>query len=340
MTSTIIIQGNRSVEALLDVQGLRTRFDTRDGIVKAVNGISYTLDKGEIIAIVGESGCGKSVSVLSMLRLIPEPPGRITGGQALFMGRDLLKMDKDQIRKIRGKEIAIIPQDPMVSLNPVLTIKRQLTEALELHMEMDRKAARNRAIELLEMVNIPGADSRINDYPHQFSGGMRQRAMIAMALSCEPQILIADEPTTALDVTIQAQIVDLVKRLGEELGMAIIWITHDLGVVAGLAQRVVVMYSGFIVEEAPVLDLYRKPSHPYTIGLLESLPRIDAIRNKRLTSIEGMPPDLVSLPAGCPFAARCPSTDDRCRNENPAIVEIAPGHRVACCTDVNTGSKR
>jgi oligopeptide transport system ATP-binding protein len=340
MTSKNIVQENRSVEALLDVQGLKTRFDTRDGIVKAVNGISYTLDMGEIIASVGESGCGKSVGVLSMLRLIPEPPGRITGGQAFFMGRDLLKMDKNQIRDIRGKEIAIVPQDPMVSLNPVLTIERQLTEALELHMAMDRKAARNRAIELLEMVNIPGADSRINDYPHQFSGGMRQRVMIAMALSCEPQILIADEPTTALDVTIQAQIVELVKRLGEELGMAIIWITHDLGVVAGLAQRVVVMYSGFIVEEALVLDLYRKPSHPYTIGLLESLPRIDAIRNKRLTSIEGMPPDLISLPAGCPFAARCSSADDRCRNENPAIAEIAPGHRVACWTDANTGSER
>jgi oligopeptide/dipeptide ABC transporter ATP-binding protein len=228
----------------------------------------------------------------------------------------------------------------MVSLNPVLTIERQLTEALELHMAMDRNAARKRAIELLEMVNIPGADSRIRDYPHQFSGGMRQRVMIAMALSCEPQILIADEPTTALDVTIQAQIVDLVKHLGEKLGMAIIWITHDLGVVASMAQRVVVMYSGFIVEEARVHDLYRRPSHPYTIGLLDSLPRIDAEGEKRLTSIEGMPPDLISLPVGCPFAPRCSSVDDRCRNENPAIMEISPGHRVACWLAVHSGRKR
>jgi len=325
---------------LLEVKGLKTRFFTQDGVVKAVNGISYTLNEGETLAIVGESGCGKSVGVMSLLRLIPEPPGKVTGGEAYFMGRDLLKMNKESIRQVRGKEIAMIFQDPMTSLNPVLTIGRQITEALELHMAMDKHQARDRAIELLEMVNIPGAAGRINDYPHQFSGGMRQRVMIAMALSCMPQLLIADEPTTALDVTIQAQITDLVGRLRDELGMAIVWITHDLGVVAGLAERVVVMYSGFIIEEAPVHDLYGSPSHPYTLGLLGSLPRIDALRDERLTSIEGMPPDLIALPEGCPFAARCDHVIDRCLKDNPPLETIAPGHKIACWIDVNTGRER
>jgi oligopeptide transport system ATP-binding protein len=249
-------------------------------------------------------------------------------------------MNKEAIRQVRGKEIAMVFQDPMTSLNPVLTIGRQITEALELHMGMDKNQAIQRAIELLEMVNIPGAEGRIGDYPHQFSGGMRQRVMIAMALSCMPQILIADEPTTALDVTIQAQIVELVKRLRDELGMAIIWITHDLGVVAGLAERVVVMYSGYIMEQALVKDLYETPRHPYTLGLLGSLPRVDMLREERLVSIEGMPPDLIALPEGCPFAARCDFAIDRCLHENPKLESIAPGHKIACWIDVETGRER
>ena len=325
---------------ILEVKGLETRFFTQDGVVKAVNGISYNLNEGETLAIVGESGCGKSVGVMSLLRLIPEPPGKITGGVANFMGRDLLAMDKDSIRQVRGKEIAMIFQDPMTSLNPVLTIGRQITEALELHMGMDKHQAKDRAVELLELVNIPEAAERIDDYPHQFSGGMRQRVMIAMALSCMPQILIADEPTTALDVTIQAQIVELVKRLRDELGMAIIWITHDLGVVAGLAENVVVMYAGSIVEQASVNDLYGTPSHPYTVGLLGSLPRVDMVSDERLVSIEGMPPDLIALPEGCPFAARCDFVIDRCLTDTPSLMPVAPGHKAACWIDVKTGRER
>jgi len=326
--------------SLLEVKDLETRFFTQDGVVKAVNGISYTLEEGATLAIVGESGCGKSVGVMSLLRLIPEPPGKITGGEAFFMGRDLLKMKKDEIRRVRGREIAMVFQDPMTSLNPVLTVGRQITEALELHLGMDKREAKNRAIELLEMVNIPGAAQRIDDYPHQFSGGMRQRAMIAMALSCMPQVLIADEPTTALDVTIQAQIIELVKQLRDELGMAIIWITHDLGVVAGLCERVVVMYAGYIVEDSPVQDLYANPQHPYTEGLLGSLPRIDMLRDERLVSIDGMPPDQIALPEGCPFAARCSYVIDRCLKENPPLVSVAPGHKTACWIDVANGSER
>jgi oligopeptide transport system ATP-binding protein len=325
---------------LLEVKGLETRFFTQDGVVKAVNGISYSLNEGETLAIVGESGCGKSVSVMSLMRLIPEPPGKITAGEADFLGRDLLKLSKDDIRQVRGKEIAMVFQDPMTSLNPVLTIGRQITEALELHMGMDKHQAKSRAIELLEMVNIPEAAQRIDDYPHQFSGGMRQRVMIAMALSCMPQILIADEPTTALDVTIQAQIVELVKRLRDDLGMAIIWITHDLGVVAGLAENVIVMYAGLIVEQAAVHDLYGDPSHPYTLGLLGSLPRVDMVRDERLVSIDGMPPDLIALPEGCPFAARCDFVIDRCLKDTPPLMPVAPGHKAACWIDVKTGSER
>ncbi|MGD8819866.1 MAG: ABC transporter ATP-binding protein [Anaerolineae bacterium] len=324
---------------LLEVKGLETRFFTADGVVKAVNGISYTLRESEILAIVGESGCGKSVGVMSFIRLIPEPPGKVTDGQAIFEGRDLLKMDKEDIRKVRGKEIAMIFQDPMTSLNPVLTIGHQIGEALRLHMGMSKKEARERAIQLLELVNIPEAEGRVDDYPHQFSGGMRQRAMIAMALSCNPKLLIADEPTTALDVTIQAQIVKLARHLRDELGMAVIWITHDLGVVAGFAERVAVMYAGSIVEEAPVDDLYGNPSHPYTIGLLGSLPRLDMLRDERLTSIEGMPPDLIALPGGCPFAARCSYVIDRCQ-EKPPLEPVGVGHKVACWVDVSTGRER
>jgi oligopeptide transport system ATP-binding protein len=326
--------------SLLDVRDLEVRFFTRDGVVHAVNGVSFQLNEGETLGIVGESGSGKSVTMLSILRLIPQPPGRITRGQVLFQGVDLLKLDEADIRRIRGSKIAMVFQDPMTSLNPVLTIGRQITEVLETHLNMSPREARGRAIELLRMVGIPNAEERLNDYPHQFSGGMRQRVMIAMALACHPQILIADEPTTALDVTIQAQIIDLVKRLRDELGMAIIWITHDLGVVAGLAHRVAVMYAGYIVEEAPVLELYHNPRHPYTLGLLGSLPRLDRRERRRLVSIDGMPPDLLELPRGCPFAPRCPYAIDRCWEENPQLEEVAPHHRIACWVDVTTGRPR
>jgi oligopeptide transport system ATP-binding protein len=329
------------MSTLLEVKGLETRFYTQEGVVKAVNGISYNLDEGGTLGIVGESGCGKSVSVLSMMRLIPSPPGKITGGQVLFEERDLLKMDQEQMRHVRGNRIAMIFQDPMTSLNPVLTIGRQVSEALELHMNMDRSQAMRRSIELLEMVGIPRAEDRVRDYPHQFSGGMRQRVMIAMALSCNPQILIADEPTTALDVTIQAQIVELVKRLRDEIGMAVIWITHDLGVVAGLVDKVNVMYAGFLVEMGPVKEIYHRPRHPYTIGLLGSLPRLDETQHEKLTSIEGLPPDLVAPPPGCPFAPRCDYVSDRCLTENPQLETVGLDHRAACWnTDQTTGYQR
>jgi oligopeptide transport system ATP-binding protein len=321
---------------VLEVKGLKTQFFTQDGVVKAVNGISYELNEGETLGIVGESGCGKSVSVMSLMKLIPIPPGRIVGGEALFEGRDLMKIGDDEMRSVRGNKIAMIFQDPMTSLNPVLTIGKQVSEALELHLGMSKSEGRQRTIELLEMVGIPSAADRVDDYPHQFSGGMRQRAMIAMGLSCNPQILIADEPTTALDVTIQAQIVELVKKLRDEIGMAIIWITHDLGVVAGLADRVAVMYAGFIVEEASVKDLYGDPRHPYTLGLLESLPRLDEERGRRLASIEGLPPDLIALPEGCPFYARCNYRVDKCQTENPPLEPVAPNHKAACWVDVTT----
>jgi len=319
---------------VLEVNGLKTQFFTQDGVVKAVNGISYELNEGETLGIVGESGCGKSVSVMSLMRLIPMPPGKIVGGKAIFENQNLMEIDDNEMRSVRGNKIAMIFQDPMTSLNPVLTIGKQVSEALELHLGMSKSEARQRTIELLEMVGIPSAADRIDDYPHQFSGGMRQRVMIAMGLSCNPQILIADEPTTALDVTIQAQIVDLVKKLRDEIGMAIIWITHDLGVVAGLADRVVVMYAGFIVEEATVRDLYGNPRHPYTLGLLQSLPRLDEERGRRLASIEGLPPDLIALPEGCPFYARCSYRVDRCQTDNPSLEPVAPNHRAACWVDV------
>ena len=319
---------------LLDVKDLRTQFFTQDGVVRAVNGVSFHVNQGETLGIVGESGCGKSVSVLSVMRLIPQPPGKIVGGEVIFDGRDLLHLSGEEIRQVRGNQIAMIFQDPMTSLNPVLTIGKQIGEALELHLGMKRDVARKRSAELLEMVGIPRAEERLNDYPHQFSGGMRQRAMIAMGLACNPQLLIADEPTTALDVTIQAQIVDLVKRLRDEIGMAVIWITHDLGVVAGLADRMMVMYAGFAVEEAPVKEVYGNPRHPYTIGLLGSLPRLDEIREEKLTSIEGLPPDLIALPEGCPFEARCIYAIDQCKTERPELEPVAPRHRIACWVDV------
>ncbi|KPL24584.1 MAG: peptide ABC transporter ATP-binding protein [Anaerolineae bacterium SM23_84] len=322
---------------LLQVRGLKTQFFTQDGVVNAVSGIAYDLNEGETLGIVGESGCGKSVSVLSLMRLIPSPPGRIVGGEALFQGRDLLTMDEEEIRSVRGNKIAMIFQDPMTSLNPVLTISQQVSEALELHLAMEKKQARQRSIELLELVRIADAAGRIDDYPHQFSGGMRQRVMIAMALSCNPQLLIADEPTTALDVTIQAQIVDLVRQLKEEIGMAVMWITHDLGVIAGLADRVNVMYAGYIIEAADVADLYADPRHPYTLGLLGSIPRLDAARKEKLTPIQGLPPDLIDMPPGCPFAPRCRFALDRCLEENPTLETVARRHVVACWVDVTGG---
>jgi oligopeptide transport system ATP-binding protein len=325
---------------ILEVKDLQTRFKTYDGLVYAVNGISYELNEGETLGVVGESGCGKSVSVLSIMRLIPQPPGLIAGGQALYHGSDLLKKSDAEMRHIRGKEIAMVFQDPMTSLNPVLTIGFQISEALQLHMAMNVDQAHHRTVELLEMVGIPQADRAFDNYPHQFSGGMRQRAMIAMAIACMPQILIADEPTTALDVTIQAQIVELVKRLRDEIGMAVIWITHDLGIIAGLAQRVIVMYAGFIVEHAGVDEVYDNPRHPYTISLLGALPRVDMSREERLTSIPGLPPNLIGLPKGCPFAPRCRFIEDKCRQENPPLTSVAPNHEIACWVNVQTGDLR
>ncbi len=317
-------------KVLLDVNDLCTRFHIPEGMVYAVNGISYQLTEGETLAVVGESGCGKSVSMLSILRLIHIPPGEIIRGQAYYRGRDLLKISEAEIEHVRGKEIAMIFQDPMTSLNPVLTIGHQITETMRIHMGIEHASADKRAIEMLTQVGIPDPARRLHDYPHQFSGGMRQRVMIAMALACLPSLLIADEPTTALDVTIQAQIVELVTQLRQQYHMAIIWITHDLGVVAGLAERVLVMYAGYIVEEATVNDLYENPGHPYTIALLEALPRVDRRRDKRLKTIPGAPPNLVIEPHGCPFSPRCEHVIEYCHMNNPTLEAIAPGHKVAC----------
>ena len=325
---------------LLDVQNLETRFNTPEGVVHAVNGVSFKLNEGETLGVVGESGCGKSVTMLSLLKLIPQPPGEIVAGKGFFKGDDLLAMDHNEIRKVRGGQIAMIFQDPMTSLNPVMTIGKQMEEPLKLHLGFNSTQARDRSIELLEQVGIPRAADRLKDYPHQYSGGMRQRVMIAMALACAPQILIADEPTTALDVTIQAQIVDLVIRLREELGMAIVWITHDLGVVASIAQRVAVMYGGYIIEEAPVKELFNNPRHPYTIGLIGSLPQIELEGRKRLYSIEGMPPMLYQKPRSCPFSPRCQWVRERCRQENPVLESVGNNHTVACWVDVTTGSEK
>ena len=325
---------------ILEVENLRTTFDTDDGVVHAVNGISLKLREGETLGIVGESGCGKSVSMLSIMRLLPQPPAKITANQITLYNTDVLALSNEEMRNVRGSQAAMIFQDPMTSLNPVLTIGFQLKEPLKLHLGLNNDEAEERATELLKLVGIPDAQSRLSDYPHQFSGGMRQRAMIAMALACNPALLIADEPTTALDVTIQAQIVDLVRRLQEKLGMALIWITHDLGVVAGLAMRVIVMYAGFIVENALVDELYDNPRHPYTSALLASLPRMDGSVGEALESIEGLPPDLIQLPSGCPFAPRCKFTQDKCLVENPPLEEVAPGHSIACWIDIDTGALR
>ncbi len=326
--------------AMLEVEDLRTRFHTPEGIVYAVNGISYELADGEALGVVGESGCGKSVSMLSILGLIPIPPGEITSGRALYRGNDLLGKSERELERIRGLEIGMVFQEPMTSLNPVLTIGRQLTESLRTHLGVSLEQARDRAINLLTAVGIPDAGNRLDDYPHQFSGGMRQRVMIAIALACEPSLLIADEPTTALDVTIQAQIIELVIQLRERMNMAVIWITHDLGVVAGLADRVIVMYAGYIFEEADVDTLYNDPRHPYTLALLAALPRADRRRDRRLMSIPGAPPSLLAKPEGCSFAPRCGYALDRCRNETPGLTLVSAGHQIACWVDVKTGAPR
>ena len=316
-------------EPLLQIKELETHFFTSEGVVRAVNGVSYDVQPGETLGLVGESGSGKSVSALSLMRLIPNPPGKIVGGEVLFDGESLLEVDDARMREIRGNDIAMVFQEPMTSLNPVLTIGRQLTEALELHLGLKRRDAETRAVELLHLVGIPAAEERLHDYPHQFSGGMRQRVMIAMALSCDPKLLLADEPTTALDVTIQAQVLEVMARLSRELGTAVIVITHNLGVVARYADRVNVMYGGRIVEAGSATDIYHNPRHAYTLGLLESVPRLDA-RTGRLIPIEGVPPDLTNLPPGCAFEPRCRFATDICREERPELTEVREGHKMAC----------
>lgn len=319
---------------LLEVRDLQTNFFTQDGVVKAVNGVSFHVERGETLGIVGESGCGKSVTSLSIMRLVPSPPGKIVGGQILFDGDNLLDVSEEEMRHIRGNRIAMIFQDPMTSLNPVLTVGRQITESLELHMKLNKDEARNRAIELLDLVGIPSAAKRIESYPHQFSGGMRQRVMIAMALSCNPELLIADEPTTALDVTIQAQILELINQLKRELDMAVIIITHDLGVVAAMTDRVTVMYAGRVVEEGPTKEIFANPRMPYTIGLLRSIPRLDEERGHKLSPIRGLPPDLVDLPQLCPFSPRCDYVQEKCLQQVPPLRQVANDHRAACLFDI------
>ena len=315
---------------LLEVNNLTTHFFTSDGVVKAVDGINYHLDEGEILGIVGESGCGKSVSALSLMRLVADPPGKIVDGEVTFEDKELLQLGDAEMRSIRGNRMAMVFQEPMTSLNPVLTIGRQITETLELHQNMTKSQARERAVELIRMVGISDAGSRLSDYPHQFSGGMRQRVMIAMALSCNPKLIIADEPTTALDVTIQAQILELMRELAQQFGTALIIITHNLGVVARYAHRVVVMYAGKIIETGTAAEIYSNPRHPYTLGLLNSVPRLDEAVKASLDPIEGLPPDLVDLPVGCSFQPRCPYAFDRCTQETPYLMEHSEAHTTAC----------
>jgi peptide/nickel transport system ATP-binding protein/oligopeptide transport system ATP-binding protein len=310
------------------VSGLRTHFFTEEGTVKAVDGVDFELPRGGILGIVGESGCGKSITSLSIMRLVAQPQGKIIDGQILFNGEDLLKKSDEEMRKIRGNRIALISQDPMTSLNPVLTVGDQIMEAILLHQKVDKRTARSKAIEMLKRVGIPNAEGRIDDYPHQFSGGMRQRVVIAMALSCEPDLLIADEPTTALDVTIQAQILDLMRDIRDRNNAAVIMITHDLGVVAELCDTVAVMYAGKVVEYTDVNTLFKSPKHPYTQGLLQSIPQLGE-RQKRLTPIEGQPPSLSKLPQGCSFGPRCPHYWAKC-NEAPKLETVEPGHQVRC----------
>ncbi len=326
-------------QLVLKVTDLRTQFDTQDGMVHAVNDVSFDLKKGEFLGVVGESGSGKSVTMMSLLRLIPMPPGEIVNGEAIFEDEDLLTLDVDELKQIRGRKIGFIFQDPMTSLNPVLTIGRQIEESLELHTDTPTKELGNRAAGLLELVGIPDAKQRLKSYPHELSGGMRQRVMIAIALACDPQLLIADEPTTALDVTIQAQIIEIIRDLRDEFGTAVIWITHDLGVVAGLVDRVLVMYGGEIVEEALVDELYANPQHPYTVGLLGSLPRLDQ-KDRELVNIKGQPAGLYAKPTSCTFAPRCEYAYDLCRNENPELTRISDTHAVACWWDIGNDRPR
>nr|WP_316639965.1 ABC transporter ATP-binding protein [uncultured Roseateles sp.] len=317
---------------LLEIRGLKTHFATDAGWLHAVDGVDLTVNRGETVCVVGESGCGKSVTAMSVLKLLPMPPGRIAAGQILWQGRDLVPLPESEMRRIRAKQIAIVFQEPMTSLNPVYTVGQQIAEVLRLQEGLNRRDAMDRAVEMLRLVNIPTPERRVRDYPHQFSGGMRQRVMIAMALSCNPQLLIADEPTTALDVTIQAQILELLAELKSRLGMSILLITHAMGVVAEVAQRVVVMYAGKVIEEATVEQLFANPRHPYTQGLIRSIPRIDlaATHKVRLEAIAGTVPKLINPPEGCRFAPRCKYASSACTAETPALREIAPGHKVAC----------
>ncbi len=315
---------------LLEIKDLRVHFGEGDEVVRAVDGISYDVEPGETVALVGESGCGKSVSVLSIARLIPSPPARIVGGEILLKGRDLLQLSPAELRAVRGNDIAYVFQEPMTALNPVLSIGRQATEAMELHLDLSRWEARERAAELMRMVGISDTERVLKGYPHQLSGGMSQRVMIAMALTCEPELLIADEPTTAVDVTIQAQILELIERLSAERGLAVILVTHNLGLVARHADRVNVMYAGKIVEQAAAADIYEQSRHPYTIGLLNSVPRLDVPKGPRLLGIEGAPPDLQMLPSGCSFHPRCRFAVSRCSEEEPTLDEVGDGHRSAC----------
>jgi len=325
---------------VLDVKDLKTVFRTRGGEVHAVNDVSFTLKPGELLGVVGESGSGKSVTMMSLIRLLPMPPAEIRGGQVMFEGQDLARVPEETMRAIRGARIGMVFQDPMTSLNPVFTVGFQIMEPLRKHMGLGKRAARQRAVELMELVGINDARRRLDDYPHQFSGGMRQRVMIAIALACDPKVLIADEPTTALDVTIQAQILELIKDLRQKLGMAIVWITHDLGVIAGIADRVMVMYGGQVVEQAPVRELFANPQHPYTRMLLETVPRIRGERSEKLRVIKGQPPMMGRAPDSCPFRARCPQAFDRCAEQNPPRFDVGPAHDAACFWNFKTGAPR
>jgi len=320
---------------VLEVKDLKTYFYTKEGVVKAVDGLSYHVKKGECVGLVGESACGKSVSAMSILRLIPYPPGIIEGGEILFKGEDLLQASEERMRDIRGNRIAMVFQEPTTSLNPVLTAGRQISESLELHREMDKKTAQTESVKLLQLVGIPDPERRIKDHPHQFSGGMQQRIMIAMALSCDPELLIADEPTTSLDVTVQAQLLEIIANLRSEYGTAVIIITHNMGVVARYVDRVNVMYAGNLVETAPTDTIYAEPKHPYTLGLLASVPRLDSPRKETPRVIKGLPPNLAQLPKGCPFSPRCDYAMDRCREERPALEEVGMDHFRSCFYDAS-----
>ena len=325
---------DRQGPPLLDLVDLQTYFFTRDGVVKAVNGVSFQMHQGETLGIVGESGSGKTMTALSIMRLVPEPAGRIVAGRIMFQGTDLLQLREAQMCRVRGRDIALVFQDPMTAFDPLYRVGEQIEEAIEWHLRLDGKARRARSIAALERVGIPAAADRARSYPHEFSGGMIQRAMIAMALACEPKLLIADEPTTALDVTMEAQIVDLLRDLQHDTGMGLIYVTHNMGVVARIAHRVAVMYAGTLVETAPTKALFRNPKHPYTLGLMRSVPRTDGAVTERLQAIEGFPPDLIDMPEACPFAPRCPFVMARCWDQRPQLREVGEGHRTACFADL------